>query len=62
MPYNIPLENRGDANLISNDVREIQRNRYACKDLSLAINTENTKYLALGHHRDISLNGQEVSG
>ena len=42
-----------DVNLIGDYIRTIERNSYvllnACKDIGLAVNTEKTNYIKIGH-------------
>ena len=49
-----------DVNLISYDIRTIERNAdvllNACKDIDLAVNTDKTKYMEIGHHRSVIAN------
>ena len=49
-----------DVNLIGDDIRTIARNSdvllNVCKDIGLAVNTRNTKYLEMGRHRGMISN------
>ena len=51
------LANADDVNLISDNIRTIERNTYlllnASKDIGLAINTGKTKYMEIGRHRGL---------
>ena len=49
-----------DVNLIGDDIRTIERNAdvllNACKDIGLAVNTVNTKYMKIGRQRGMIAN------
>ena len=51
-----------DVNLISDDIRTVGRNAdkllNVCKDIGLAVNTQKTKYMEVGRHRSMMVNGQ----
>ena len=48
--HQVPLVNADDENLMSDDIRKIEKNTgvllNACKDIGLAVNTRETKYIA----------------
>jgi Reverse transcriptase (RNA-dependent DNA polymerase). len=49
-----------DVNLISGDIRSIERNAHVllnvCKDIGLAVNTGKSKYMEIGRHRGMITN------
>ena len=57
---------RDDVNLISDDIRTVERNAdvllNAYKDIGLAVNTGKTKYMEIGLHRGITANAHVKIG
>ena len=54
------LAQADDVNLIGDNITTIERNANvllnAYKDSGLAVNTSKTKYMEIGHHRDMMAN------
>ena len=53
-----------DVNVISDDIRKIERNfnvlLNVCKDIGSVVNTGKAKYMEIGHYRDIIANEHMV--